>query len=844
MLAAQLAQLRADFESLLRVVDAPQLPAPYGRLLSGHFKRAVSPLLHDLAAIEAQVAAGNVAEAWAAFATLEPRAQALFEEALEFLGGVALRELPPAQALADHAQRFIGGLIQEAGVPWSPVVILGRRTADDLPEALAVEEGPEDVLVRLPLPRWDVWYLPLLAHAYGFWIAKCGRSAALEAFVAAREVALAARFDLGAGACDAAEAVLWLPEVSSLATARPWAGDLGAQDDRELLLQRQRLHLWHWIADALGAALVGPAYAEALLFLDLNPTRPWLEGAAATAYGRSRYLPADARRMILVLHVLEALDVGEGNGLYQPELRRIAAIWEGALDLLGTRADYERLKTALRPWCEALFAAGNTDFGVAAAESVRKWQRAQATLGPVLREGSAPSAPPEVAALISAAWSLRARHPAADRIATLTQACEQLARGAAPWGGLLASPPTVSPPLALLHNWLADLETDLARLTALFRPAASPFSADSYRDAVAGRFFRLLSAQDYGLRKEQGFLQRGMAVETLLVQVAERREGEALREAQIEVLDYLGGALIRQRELEGAICALADALLRDFARLTGVNWAARVVPGRHPLFSPATDMVQWHFPDTEIWNLPLMAHEFGHVAALNTPAFLEFLARQALTLAEGHPEAESWTLKQRESYVSQRSAHLHEFFADAFALYCQGPAFAFDMTLLHLNPAEAFLPRGRHPTHAERFEVLLTVLERMNSAAQADAYAAGPYAPAMARLKDLWTQAVAACGVQPDAVATFHRLQARRLARELYEGLEQSYRLGAQFPPEAWQQAYEAAPALLGGTLEGRDKGPRELLTCAWACRVRFPDRAADIARWVRQVWLPGEPVS
>ncbi|HOC20315.1 MAG TPA: hypothetical protein PKL16_02295 [Anaerolineae bacterium] len=326
------------------------------------------------------------------------------------------------------------------------MVILGRRTAEDLPEALAVEEGADDVLVRLPLPRWDVWYLPLLAHAYGFWIAKRGRSAALEAFVAAREAALVARFDLGAGACDAAEAALWLPEVSSLAMARPEASDLGARDDRQLLLQRQRLHLWH-------------------------------------------------------------------------------------------------------------------------------------------------------------------------------------------------------------------------------------------------------------------------------------------------------------------------------------------------------------FPDAEIWNLPLMAHEFGHVAALNTPAFLEFLARQVLTLVEGHPKAESWTRQQRESYVSQRSAHLHEFFADAFALYCQGPAFAFDMTPLHLNPAEALLRRGRHPTHAERFEVLLTVLERMNSAAQADVYALGPYAPAIARLKDLWTQAVAACGVQPDAVATFHRLQARRLARELYEGLEQSYRLGAQFPPEAWQQAYEAAPA-------------------------------------------------
>lgn len=856
MLAAQLTNLRADFDRLLAVLDALPPSFAHGKSLSGRFKRALSPLVHGLADIEAKFVAGQEAETWRTFTALQRQAQQLFEEALEFLGGLAIREMPTVHALAKDAQRFVEDLVAEAGVSWSPVIIVGPWVDHDLPEALAVGDLPDDSLLRLPLPRWDLWYLPLFAHDYGFWIAKRGHIPDLEAFVAARLAPVAALFDVEPAP---EERALWLPELHLLADARKRADDLTTfrdcyQERLKLLLWQQQLHLWHWIADALGAALMGPAYAQALLLLALNPTRPWLEGEAAAAQGGSRYLPAPARRMIIVLHILAAIDARlkadayAKSGPYGVALRQLTDIWEQALDALGELATYRRQQAALQPWCERVDRALDWHFGVAITEAATEWQAAQQTLRASLQEGVLPTPAPKLRALLSAGWGLRVSHAAPDHIAALTAICEHLLRGVTPPLGLRAAPPTVSPPFVLVYNWLSDLTTDLQRLTALFRPARTtePFRDAGWlsagdRDAVAGRMFRLLSAQEYGLRKEQSLLRRNPAPETALIQLAGRMWHQAWGALQEEVLDFLGGVLLRQQQLDDSICSIADALLRDYARLTGINWTSRTVPGRHPLFSPATDMVQLRFPDWELWNLPLMAHEFGHVAAPATPAFLEFVTREITATLRSHPQASSWTRQQQERYLSERSAQLHEFFADAFAVYCQGPAFAFDMVLLHLNPAEAYTPRGHHPTHAERFEGLLTILKQMDTAAQQEGYEDPPYAWVANWLKQVWQQGLSACGTQPDELAPYYRSQARRLTGEIYNVLEQFYRLGAQFSPADWKRANDKAVALLSGNVTLHDETPRTLLNIAWACRVRHPERITDIAHHIWNMWRQWE---
>lgn len=306
---------------------------------------------------------------------------------------------------------------------------------------------------------------------------------------------------------------------------------------------------------------------------------------------------------------------------------------------------------------------------------------------------------------------------------------------------------------------------------------------------------------------------------------------------QQEVLDFLGGVLIRKEGLDQGVCELADALLRDYEAWTGVNWTARAIPGKNPLFSPASDMIHLRFPDWEIWDLPLMAHEFGHVTAFATPAFLTLLHEKLDTITQGHPEAATWDEDQGKAYIEKRERHIHEFFADAFAVYCQGPAFAYNVILLHLDPREAYLPRGFHPTCAERVEVILKVLEEMNTQEKRDAYESGPYASVIERLRDWWSQALTSGGATPDSIYPFHRLQAKDLAGKIYNLLDRYYRLGAQYQASDWKRADEIAQRLLASDPDLSTESLCNLLNIAWACRVRYLDRQMDIAKLIRKAY-------
>jgi len=81
-----------------------------------------------------------------------------------------------------------------------------------------------------------------------------------------------------------------------------------------------------------------------------------------------------------------------------------------------------------------------------------------------------------------------------------------------------------------------------------------------------------------------------------------------------------------------------------------------------------------------------MAHDVGHVTALANQAFRDLAAEELAMAAQGHPEANAWTSIQSGLTWKSVARHLHEFFAMPFAVYCQGPAFAYNVMLLHFNP--------------------------------------------------------------------------------------------------------------------------------------------------------------
>ncbi|MBN1261863.1 MAG: hypothetical protein JXB35_14390 [Anaerolineae bacterium] len=848
MKAAQVAALRADFTRLLEVLDAPEIPRTYGAMLVGRFKRALSPLIQDLERLESGPASPESA-LWSGLADVRERSRTLLREALAFLGGVAIREAALDRSLAQHAQDWLAAMAARVGVAWSPAVIIGRGRERDAPEVIAVSPLPEDSLAAIPIPRWDPWQLPRLLHVFGYWVAKRGQIAGFDRWVTTQIAQVHALADATPPEVQTLQAML--PEVQALLAARIRA----AQDGREaeflsrhaadatLLARRQTVHLWRLIADALATYLAGPCYVYAFLFLAADPLRGYVEGAQAGAGGDSRFVPSDARRIALMLQILRAMDAGARDdpyamhGPYGAEIQRIVAIWEKSADLAGMLPAYQHIQAVMIPWGEHLWEALVTHFGPQAGETLDAWREATQEMIPLLSHGSATGQQAAPLPLLNAAWALRARHGRPDHLRALTRDVLRLLDGTEPVAGLLAAAPKMEPAEIVLQSRVYDVETDIAEFAALFRSGAAPAAGalnPADREAVAGQFFRLLSEQDYGLRKQWRFFEKlGSPLKTTLPQVIALAQGDAMRELQQEVLDFLGGVLIRQHGLERGICTVADTLLGEYARATGVTWASRAIPGENPLFSHQTGLVHVPFPDWDICNLPLMAHEFGHVTAMATPAFLSFVGDQARTLARGHPEAAAWDEKQARDYANQRQYHLHEFFADAFAVYTQGPSFAYCMVFLHLNPAEAFLPRGGHPTHAERFEAILAMLGKLNEDAKVDEFDDGPYVTVMKRLRDGWQAALATTGAAMDEVARFHKIQALRLAGELAGLLERFFRLGAQYSPDDWLAAERLASQLLAGDVELHDASVRTLLNVAWACRVRYPDRAEAISRKV-----------
>src|SRR5207244_5404072 len=148
-------------------------------------------------------------------------------------------------------------------------------------------------------------------------------------------------------------------------------------------------------------------------------------------------------------------------------------------------------------------------------------------------------------------------------------------------------------------------------------------------EAVAGRFYRLQSAQEYALNEVSKTEVAGVTPGMAAAQLTAFARGRWMYGLTRETIDFLGGVLMREDALDHGHCRIGDALLRELVLATGVNWASRCIPGRDPLFSPSADLVHVRFLDWDIWNLPLLAHEFGHIVALATEAFQAW-QRQAL----------------------------------------------------------------------------------------------------------------------------------------------------------------------------------------------------------------------
>jgi hypothetical protein len=376
----------------------------------------------------------------------------------------------------------------------------------------------------------------------------------------------------------------------------------------------------------------------------------------------------------------------------------------------------------------------------------------------------------------------------------------------------------------ILLSQVDRLLRDLGRTSTLLESLPPHFDGDVQQRAV-GRLERLLQDE----RDELDTLRTKVAGGDSLGECWTTLPEISTRATQVfeESLAFLEGALARAKGLDQNLCPIADALLDELSRRTGVAWERFTILAAGELFRELAGIIRLRFPDATVWSLPVVAHEFGHYAG------------RAITERKGtrtvHPFEE---LLAREEQRGWRPRHVHELFADVFAAYTLGPAYAFTCLVGRFDPSDAYRerPDGSHPPSARRAHAVLSTLRGIEQE-QDETGAFGPYVD---ELENAWSQLLAAAG-QPASLADAGGIDVAdfdRLVGELYGLLKARLNRDARYGSERFIAAQQ-----LGATIRDRlgdgaqparardDVELADVLNAGWIVRWRSWDLTTEIGR-------------
>ncbi len=224
------------------------------------------------------------------FTVIEPKAQRVFVEYLDLLGGVSIRERGLAQTALTQ-ECHLDDLCALADLHLTSELTLCVNLETEVtavPGSGATGDVPRWPILRLGLASWSIWGLPLTGHEFGKLVAD--------------------------------------ERLSKEAAAREWQHELSMFGKKDLRML---------IADTIGAWAEGPAYACALLFLMLNPTA-----------GHDKANPGaitDAERAQVVLTVLDQQAGRDTDGErrqaygynYEPFLNLLRSVWDSGRSQTG-----------------------------------------------------------------------------------------------------------------------------------------------------------------------------------------------------------------------------------------------------------------------------------------------------------------------------------------------------------------------------------------------------------------------------------------------------------------------------------------------------------------------------
>jgi hypothetical protein len=330
------------------------------------------------------------------------------------------------------------------------------------------------------------------------------------------------------------------------------------------------------------------------------------------------------------------------------------------------------------------------------------------------------------------------------------------------------------------------------------------------------------------------------------------RYGKSLRDSEDllrECLEVIGSLAIRNQDLDDQLLYVADELIRDCmtVSISDQNYYLLV---HSVIFSDAFSrtrarIIRLRFPAWTIWNLPLAAHEVGHVAhafVLNQERdqdeslqlLTPFMTNQRDSLVANDTDLNK--LHQNGGDKAQQSedwanSRLRILLADAFATYTMGPAYACSAIMLRLNPAAE--AQCGMPADVQRAHVILSSLHCIN-----DLVLVKPYDFVIKQLEDSWGKTLdrsTPASKLTDSDKAYLKQLAEAFTREL---APQIFTTAARYPHTSPKDGWTKAQEWANNWMDLRQKGKsfavhdspsgklRDVLNAAWLCRLSVTDHS------------------
>jgi hypothetical protein len=288
-----------------------------------------------------------------------------------------------------------------------------------------------------------------------------------------------------------------------------------------------------------------------------------------------------------------------------------------------------------------------------------------------------------------------------------------------------------------------------------------------------------------------------------------------------ECVALISGAYARPAPGLANSCAEAEIVVRDLSAVTGMSSTRLVIPADTECVSLASSVLRRRFPDHGIWDLPIVAHELGHLAER------DLIEVDLIGGGSSRPLAELLAGKLRQTA---------ELAADVFAIYTIGPAYAMTLILHRMDPTApaATTSDATHPSDAARVAAAVHSLELLD---KADVDARGQYKFIIDGLREFWSNAQekapsearldedAAARVRRDVEQTWTRISGSRLTSARYTTFVRARDMARDF-----QNRVDS------------DRAPRmslDVVNAAWLVRFRSwrdgMDCPREVVEWARR---------